>query len=36
MNVPDIWTTAPAGVLNVLTLLGVFRADVTMVIPELA
>ena len=36
MNVSGIWTTAPARVLNVSTLLGVFRADVTMVIPEMA
>ena len=35
MNVPEDWTTV-AVILNVSTLLGVFRADVTMVIQELA
>jgi hypothetical protein len=35
MNVLEDWTTA-AIILNVITLLGVFHADVTMVIPEMA
>jgi hypothetical protein len=37
MNVPpDVSTTAPGEILNVSTLLGVFHADVSMVIPEMA
>ena len=35
MNVPEDWTTVVV-ILNVLTLMGVFYADVTMVIPEMA
>ena len=35
MNVPEVSTTA-AVILNVLTQLGVFYADVNMVIPEMA
>jgi hypothetical protein len=35
MNVPEDWTTV-AVILNVLILLGVFHADVTMVILEMA
>ena len=35
MNVPEVWITAPEN-LNVLTLLEVFHADVTMGIPEMA
>ncbi len=35
MNVPVGWTTV-AVILNVLTLLGVFHADVIMVIPKMA
>ena len=34
MNVPEDWTTVVV-ILNVLTLMGVFYADVTMVIPEM-
>ena len=35
MNVPEDWVIV-AVILNVSTLLGVFHADVTMVIPEMA
>jgi hypothetical protein len=34
MNVPEDWTTVLV-ILNVSTLMGVFCADVTMVIPEM-
>jgi hypothetical protein len=36
MNVRQDCTITAAGILNVLTLLGVFHADVIMVIPEMA